>query len=68
MVPLYLLTKGDKYALLLFVRKLFTGNTHVSDVPLAFAGCILMILPSLVVYFLLQKHIIGGQIDSAVKG
>ena len=68
LMPMYLLTKGDKYTLLLFVRKLFTGNTHVPDVPLAFAGCVLMILPILVVYFLLQKHIIGGQIDSAVKG
>ena len=68
LMPMYLLTKGDKYTLLLFVRKLFTGKTHVPDVPLAFAGCVLMIFPILVVYFLLQKHIIGGQIDSAVKG
>ncbi len=68
LMPMYLLTKGDKYTLLLFVRKLFTGNTHVPDVPLAFAGCVLMILPILAVYFLLQKHIIGGQIDSALKG
>ena len=68
LMPMYLLTKGDKYTLLLFVRKLFTGSTHVPDVPLAFAGCVLMILPILTIYFLLQKHIIGGQIDSAVKG
>lgn len=68
LMPMYLLTKGEKYTLLLFTRKLFTGQTHVPDVPLAFAGCTLMILPILVVYFLLQKHIIGGQLDSAVKG
>lgn len=68
LMPMYLLTKGEKYTLLLFVRKLFTGNTQVADVPLAFAGCLLMILPILVIYFLLQKHIIGGQLDSAIKG
>lgn len=68
LMPMYLLTKGEKYTLLLFVRKQFTGNVKIADVPLAFAGCVLMILPILVIYFLLQKHIIGGQLDSAVKG
>ena len=68
LMPLYLLNKSNKYTILLFVRKLFTGNTTVPDVPLAFAGCTLMIAPILVVFVCLQKHIIGGEIDSAIKG
>ena len=68
LMPLYLLNKSEKYTILLYVRKLFTGSTTVPDVPLAFAGCTLMIMPILIIFFLLQKHIIGGQIDSAIKG
>ena len=68
LMPMYLLTKSEKFTVLLYVRKLYTGAASVPNVPLAFAGCVLMITPILIFYFLMQKHIISGQIDSAVKG
>lgn len=68
LMPMYLLTKSEKYTLLLYVRKLYAGRESVPNVPLAFAGCVLMITPILIFYFAMQKHIISGQIDSAVKG
>lgn len=68
LMPMYLLTKSEKYTILLYVRKMYAGSTVVPDVPLAFAGTVLMITPVLVIYFVLQKHIIGGQIDSGIKG
>ena len=68
LMPMYMLNKSEKFTLLLYVRKLYSGWTKVADVPLAFAGCALMIAPILAFYFAMQKHIIGGQIDSSVKG
>lgn len=68
LMPLYLLTKADKYTVLLFVRKIFASSNAVADIPLAFASCMIMIAPMLLLYFLLQKQIIGSQLDSAVKG
>lgn len=67
LMPMYMLQKGSKFTLLLYVRKLFTGQ-KVQSVPLAFAGCALMIVPILIMYFSMQKYIIGSQLDSAVKG
>lgn len=68
LMPLYMLTKKGKYTVLLYMRELFSGSLGVKNVPLAFAGGVLMIMPVLVFYFLAQKQIIGSQIDSAVKG
>lgn len=68
LMPVYMLTNSEKFTLLLYVRKLFTGSATVPNIPLAFAGCVLMIMPILCLYFVLQKHIIGSQLDSAVKG
>ncbi len=67
LMPMYMLQKGSKFTLLLYVRKLFTGQ-KVQSVPLAFAGCTLMVVPILIMYFSLQKYIIGSQLDSSVKG
>lgn len=68
LMPMYMLSKSEKYTLILYIKKLYSSWTKVSDIPLAFAGCVLMIAPILIFYFLMQKHIIGGQIDSSVKG
>lgn len=67
LMPMYLLTKQERFTVLLFVRKLFTSSNG-NTVPIAFAGCTLMVIPILIFYFLMQKQIIGGQLDSAVKG
>lgn len=67
LMPLYLLTKSENYTILLYVRKLFS-NGAIQDVPLAFAGGAVMVIPIVVFYFAMQKYIVGGQIDSGVKG
>ena len=67
LMPMYLLTKSDKYTILLYVRKMFTTGSG-NMIPAAFAGCTLMVIPILIFYFAMQKQIIGGQLDSAVKG
>ncbi|MBQ7839567.1 MAG: carbohydrate ABC transporter permease [Lachnospiraceae bacterium] len=67
LMPLYLLTKSEKYTILLYVRKLFT-NSVIQDVPLSFAAGAVMVIPIVVFYFVMQKYIVGGQIDSSVKG
>ena len=67
-MPMYVLTKAERFTLLLYVRKLFSGMMNIPNVPLAYTGCLFMILPILVFYFAMQKYIIGGQLDSAVKG
>lgn len=68
LMPMYVLTKAERFTLLLYVRKLFSGMMNIPNVPLAYTGCLFMILPILVFYFAMQKYIIGGQLDSAVKG
>lgn len=67
LMPLYLLTKSENYTILLYVRKLFS-NGAIQDVPQAFAGGAIMVIPIVVFYFIMQKYIVGGQIDSGVKG
>lgn len=67
LMPMYLLQRSQKFTILLFVRKLFNSSV-VQSIPLAFAGCFLMIIPILAVYFSMQKYIVGSQLDSAVKG
>ncbi len=68
LMPMFLLTKSEVQTVLLYVRKIYMSGGVVPDIPLAFAGSIIMLLPILIIYFGLQKYIIGGQIDSAMKG
>ena len=66
LMPMYLLNKSENYTLILYARKLFSSSTM--DFPVAVAACTLMVIPILIFYFVMQKQIIGGQLDSAVKG
>ena len=43
-------------------------GAHITQYPLLMAGIVITILPVLVVYLLLQKHIIKGITAGAVKG
>jgi raffinose/stachyose/melibiose transport system permease protein len=43
-------------------------GTHITQYPLLMAGIIITIVPVLIVYLLLQKHIIKGITAGAVKG
>ncbi len=43
-------------------------GAHITEYPLLMAGIIITVLPVLVVYLMLQKHIIKGITAGAVKG
>jgi raffinose/stachyose/melibiose transport system permease protein len=43
-------------------------GAHITEYPLLMAGIVITVLPVLVVYLLLQKHIIKGITAGAVKG
>lgn len=66
LMPMYLLTKKENYTVLLYVRVMF--NTTKSELAIAMSACLLMLVPILIFYFFSQRYIIGGQIDSSVKG
>jgi raffinose/stachyose/melibiose transport system permease protein len=45
----------------------FQGH-YATDIPLLCAGTILILLPTLLVYVLLQRHIIAALLQGSVKG
>jgi raffinose/stachyose/melibiose transport system permease protein len=45
----------------------FQGH-YATDIPLLCAGTILILLPTLVVYVLFQRHIIAALLQGSVKG
>lgn len=66
-LPLLALNKTpDNYTLILFVYN-FKSETTV-NYSLIFAGLLLVMLPIMVVYVFLQKQIMGGLTNGAVKG
>ena len=68
LMPMYMMTKTEKQTLLLYVKRLFTSGFALPNVPLSFASAFLCVLPILILYFVLQRYIVSGQLDSAVKG
>jgi raffinose/stachyose/melibiose transport system permease protein len=45
----------------------FQGH-YATDIPLLCAGTILILLPTLVVYVVFQRHIIAALLQGSVKG
>jgi raffinose/stachyose/melibiose transport system permease protein len=45
----------------------FQGH-YATDIPLLCAGTILILLPTLLVYVLFQRHIIAALLQGSVKG
>ncbi len=43
-------------------------GTHITDYPLLMAGLTIATIPVLVVYLLMQKHIVKGIAAGALKG
>ena len=43
-------------------------GAHITQYPLLMAGIVITIVPVLIVYLMLQKHIIKGITAGAVKG
>jgi ABC-type sugar transport system, permease component len=66
MGPFYLLTDGDKWTVTVSVYN-YVGR-YSSDWNLIFADILVVILPVLILYFLLQEYIVEGMTAGAMKG
>jgi len=67
LLPLLMLTDSDTYTLLLSTNMLF-GEYNNNDWSAILAALILAMLPVVVLYLLMQKYIINGISDGALKG
>jgi raffinose/stachyose/melibiose transport system permease protein len=66
MGPFYLLTDGAKWTVTVSVYN-YVGK-YSSDWNLIFADIVIVILPIIVLYFLLQEYIVDGMTAGALKG
>lgn len=67
-MPTYLLTNVSKQTVILVIRKAFSvAAAAVQNVPLACAKCVIGLLPVIILYLVLQRFIIEGQLDSVSK-
>lgn len=66
LLPLIILASPTKYTLLLSTNMLF--GQYSSDWPAILSALILTVIPVIVLYALLQKNILKGIVDGAVKG
>ncbi|MBQ8954029.1 MAG: carbohydrate ABC transporter permease [Clostridia bacterium] len=67
LMPMFLLTDKSKYTVILVIKAAFAGSNGVKNVPLACATCVIGLIPIIAVYLLMQRFIIEGQMDSAIK-
>ncbi|MEK3716392.1 carbohydrate ABC transporter permease [Paenibacillus sp. FSL R7-0333] len=67
LLPLLMLTDADQYTLLLSTNMLF-GQYGNNDWSAILSSLVLTMLPVVVLYLLLQKYILNGIADGAVKG
>ncbi|TVR68065.1 MAG: carbohydrate ABC transporter permease [Spirochaetaceae bacterium] len=66
LLPLIMLRNSRKYTLLLSTNMLF--GQYGSDWPAILSALILTVIPVLLIYAVLQKQIIKGIVDGALKG
>lgn len=67
LMPMYLLQEKSKFSVILVVKQAFNQTNGFGNMPRACAACVIAITPVIAAYLLLQRYIIEGQIDSAVK-
>ena len=67
LMPMFLLTDKSKYTSILVIKAAFAGSNGVKDTPLACATCVIGLVPIIAIYLAMQRFIIEGQMDSAVK-
>lgn len=67
LMPMYLLQEKSKHTIILVIKSAFNSSNGVGDLPYACATCVIGLLPVIILYLFLQRYIIEGQIDSAVK-
>jgi raffinose/stachyose/melibiose transport system permease protein len=65
LLPLLMITNKNKYTLLLSTKMLF--GQYTSDWSQILAILIMALLPIVLVYIFLQKHIVKGVSDGAIK-
>ncbi|MDD3334332.1 MAG: carbohydrate ABC transporter permease [Eubacteriales bacterium] len=63
---LYVLQKSKMYNITLTIKQFFSETS--TDLNAAAAGALIAILPTIIVYLVLQKYFVQGTLDSAVKG
>lgn len=66
LLPLIILATPKRYTLLLSTNMLF--GQYTSDWPAILSALILTVIPVIVLYALLQKNILNGIVDGALKG
>lgn len=67
LMPMFLLQKKTKHTVILVTKSAFNMTNGLGNLPKACATCVIGLLPIIILYLFLQKYIIEGQIDSAVK-
>ena len=67
LLPLLMLSDSDNYTLLLSTNMLF-GEYNNNDWSAILAALILAMIPVIILYLLLQKYIVKGISDGALKG
>lgn len=67
MMPMFLLTDKSKFTVILVIKQAFNRGNGAGNMPKACAACVVGLCPIIIMYLLLQKFIIEGQIDSSVK-
>jgi multiple sugar transport system permease protein len=64
--PLIVLADSDKYTLPVALANLL--GEHAQDTELMMAGAVLTVLPTILVFSLLQRHYVRGIVTGGVKG
>lgn len=67
LLPLLMITDTDQYTVLLATNMLF-GQYSNNDWSLILATLVLAMLPVVTLFLLLQKHVMQGIVDGAIKG
>ncbi len=67
LLPLLMITDSDNYTILLSINMLF-GQYNNNDWTAILASLILSMVPVVTIYLLLQKNIVKGISDGAIKG
>jgi multiple sugar transport system permease protein len=66
--PLTVLQSNDKFTLVLTLNRLVSYNTSVSYQNVVMAGAVISIMPTLVIFLLLQRSFVRGIAQTGLKG
>jgi raffinose/stachyose/melibiose transport system permease protein len=66
MIPLFYLGRASKWPVTLTIYNFF--SQYVRDWQYVFAALTLTVMPMIILFLALQKYIVGGMTNGAVKG